>query len=473
MSAPLPSPLFVVTLPASRSLREYSIVAKNAGATHLEVVGTRSPQIFSESDSALPVIASPRGASVDWVRALEPRIVDLDFELDDRFPTEKLSPETKIIRSAHDHDHTPDLGTLQHLLARLDEAGGDFLKIATTVHRYRDVARLEEFRQRAPSALTGRLAVVAMSPATSAGVQPSDPNRALLPWRSPLVYACVDSADASAPGQWPLDRYPRGPEPALFGILGGPDLASESPRIHNARFREHGDAACYLSFPTDDLDDVWSLLRDFPIQGLSVTTPWKRAVAARVDRLDDAAEAGGACNTIVRRGHTLFGTTTDAEGIVAGYPHLRGSRTATIVGSGGVVPAVIDACRRLEIDRITVAARNEGARELLAARHSIAAAPLADLPQHPAEVIFWAIPTDEAVPELPPAGERAHAIDLRYGEKLRSLFLRRAAEVGYETMDGRPMLDAQARCQAELFREALSDEQRASAKHGRDDSARD
>ena len=66
--------------------------------------------------------------------------------------------------------------------------------------------------------------------------------------------------------------------------------------------------------------------RDF--DGLNVTMPYKEAVIPLLDRLDPAAAAIGAVNTVVNRGGVLWGYNTDFDGMRTALERLRRERAA-------------------------------------------------------------------------------------------------------------------------------------------------
>jgi 3-dehydroquinate dehydratase / shikimate dehydrogenase len=144
---------------------------------------------------------------------------------------------------------------------------------------------------------------------------------------------------------------------------------SLSPLIHNAAFRHAGLNAVYLPFrvPRGDLP---AFLHDFgriPVQGYSVTIPHKEAAAQLAAERDTTAERTQAANTLVRRGQGFTAYNTDyqaaIETLLANLPRRPDeppptlqSRTALILGAGGVARAVAHALHR-EGANVTIANR--------------------------------------------------------------------------------------------------------------------
>src|SRR5690348_9597360 len=95
----------------------------------------------------------------------------------------------------------------------------------------------------------------------------------------------------------------------LTGLIGAGILGSLSPPLHEREAGALGLDYAYRTLDTDVLHaDVAELLAralDEGYDGLNVTHPWKQAVLAHLDELDDDAAALGAVNTVViRDGHT-------------------------------------------------------------------------------------------------------------------------------------------------------------------------
>ena len=129
---------------------------------------------------------------------------------------------------------------------------------------------------------------------------------------------------------------------AIYGVVGAPVSHSLSPAMHNAGFAEAGLDAVYLPLEARDVDDFVQFAAAVPLRGVSVTAPFKEALAARVTTADPVGKQVGAINTI-RCGDTgWYGLNTDVPGFVEtllGRMRLRGVRAA-VLGAGGAARAV-------------------------------------------------------------------------------------------------------------------------------------
>ncbi len=136
----------------------------------------------------------------------------------------------------------------------------------------------------------------------------------------------------------------------IYGLLGRKLGHSWSVPIHRALGCED---YRLIELEPDRLGDF---LRREDIGGLNVTIPYKREVMAFCDVIDEAAEAIGSVNTLVRRSGKLYGYNTDIDGFLYMLRRARISLTGKkvlILGSGG---ASLTA---------QAAAKREGAREVV------------------------------------------------------------------------------------------------------------
>ena len=106
---------------------------------------------------------------------------------------------------------------------------------------------------------------------------------------------------------------------------------SLSPLMLNTAFRRETVNAVYLALQTTKVEDLVELVREIPIQGLSVTMPHKQTIMAHLEHTDPLSRPRSAPATPVLRaqGGKLYGFNTDVAGIVthaartAPYPEGR------------------------------------------------------------------------------------------------------------------------------------------------------
>ena len=463
--------MYVVTLPAGVDAAAFVERARPAGADMLEVRGDLTPQgLAFETD--LPILLSPRGAAPGWGGGRRVHAVDLE---EHEVSRDDIVADVTV-RSLHDYGRTPSEDDLVKRGRGLRSAGADVVKIATEVVRYADLVTLANVRDELRG--DGPTVVLGMG-------RRAELDRLLSPWTNHWTYACLDDDAVSAPGQLTLASYDdlrdRMTPPLVLGIVGGPQMTTWSPRIHARLLHRHGIVGCYLEFPGDDFGDVWTAIDRLGVHGVSITAPHKEAAWRAMPEVDDLGSALKTINTAVRGPRGWRGSQTDVVGLIDGYPALAKARRVTIVGAGGVVPAVIEAVRRCGTADVHVVARNterlrelrgrfggrgESRREMrsesstITKRHEdesrawtgsgdVTTSSFDGLVAAEADVLIWAVSVDVDV-ALPPAREGGGrdddqaplAIDLRYGRTTG--FMTRASAAGYRVVDGLPMLLHQA-----------------------------
>ena len=249
---------------------------------------------------------------------------------------------------------------------------------------------------------------------------------------------------------------------SLVGLIGYPLGHTISPAFQQAAFDYHSLPVDYHAWPThpDLLEYKISSLRSEEYLGSNVTVPHKERVAGLVDRLDPAAEAIGAVNTIIREDNGLSGYNTDAYGFVTSLKEMgkfnpRGKR-AVLLGAGGAARAAVFALAEEGVRSLTIANRTLERAETLAASlgsaiREIAAVPLggpgleravseADLIVNSTSVGMQggdASSTSALRAELIPAS--ALVYDMVYNPA-RTPLLEEAAEAGANCLGGLPML---------------------------------
>jgi shikimate dehydrogenase len=152
--------------------------------------------------------------------------------------------------------------------------------------------------------------------------------------------------------------------------------------MHNAAFDYLGLDWRYVPMPVDAkapevMGQAIAGLRALGLRGANVTVPHKQAVMPYVDRLEPAAQAIGAVNTlVVEPDGTLAGDNTDAAGFVS---DLREhgveleDQHVLVLGAGGSARAVVYGLARAKVARIAVANRTvETAAALVAALQPLA-----------------------------------------------------------------------------------------------------
>jgi len=228
----------------------------------------------------------------------------------------------------------------------------------------------------------------------------------------------------------------------MYGLLGEKLAHSFSPQIHAYL----GDYP-YRLFEIQP-KDVHAFLLKSEFDGINVTIPYKKTVIPYCDDLSDTAKRIGSVNTILRRADgTLIGYNTDYAGFDALLQRLGydpAGKKAVVLGSGGssvTVQAVLEAYHADPVVVISRTGRNNYHNLFLHADASLIVntTPVGMYPETgAAPVSLDSFPGCEAV------------IDIIYNPA-RTRLLLDAQVKGLPTVNGLPMLVAQAKTAAELF----------------------
>lgn len=159
---------------------------------------------------------------------------------------------------------------------------------------------------------------------------------------------------------------------ALFAILADPVVHVKAPERLNRLWADQGfdGTMVPMQVPAEDLEAVVAGLRRMRnLQGLVITMPHKRAMAALCDELGPQARGVGAVNIVHRRvDGSLVGEVIDGIGFVAGLREAGldpAGRSVYIAGAGGASSAIGSALADAGIARLTLANRTaETARRL-------------------------------------------------------------------------------------------------------------
>src|SRR5688572_747487 len=367
---------------------------------------------------------------------------------------------SRVVVSSHDFDGVPR--DVEARARDMRSYGAAVIKIAVMPRALRDTLPLRTI------ARDGDAVVVGMG---DAGV----PTRLLAArFGSRWSYA----GNGVAPGQIPAERmlsqfrfHDIGPATRIFGVVSSTAMHSFSPVMHNAAFAAAAIDAVYVPLQTTEFGDFDEFAAALGIEGVSVTIPFKGDALRAASAADDLTRQVGAANTLRTTAKGWEATNTDVAGFLApleqafGRP-LAGAR-ASVIGGGGSARAVVVALLSRGA-RVTVhTRRREQAESVTGSLVSDPASASAAVPLRRDEeagldmldIGAWPIPAgwdllvnctplgsptmrDESpVPGGPFTGELVY--DLTYGAG-ESRLLREARAAGCRTLDGLPMLVAQA-----------------------------
>ncbi len=274
-----------------------------------------------------------------------------------------------------------------------------------------------------------------------------------------------------------------------LGLIGHPLSHSVSPTLHRAALKTTGLEGDYRLYDRSavNLSEIVSELRRGELDGLNVTIPHKERVLAYVDRLEGAALALGAVNTLVRASDgCIEGHNTDLQGLVDAlrerWPNVPWSGSpATVIGAGGAARAAVMAALEVGASEVRVTNRSAQRAERLAddfqqlSLERVVARPAEDAFEGSALVLQasaigmgwasthpqWSDALEAAALGLAHVSAQAVLFDLVYTPRVTP-WISAARERGLESDDGVKMLVAQA---AASFRLWTGREPRLEAMH--------
>jgi 3-dehydroquinate dehydratase / shikimate dehydrogenase len=353
----------------------------------------------------------------------------------------------RVVISSHDFDGVPN--DLDDRVRAMRSVGAGSIKVAVFVSRLTETLQLKKI------GAAGDAVVIGMG---EAGV----PSRLLAAhYGSRWTYA----GRGVAPGQLPAETmaddfhfFRVGPETAVYGVVSTNAMHSLSPVMHNAAFEAAGIDAVYVPLRACDFEDFLSYAAAMGVAGASITIPFKLDALRAASSADGLTQTVGAANTLRRDGNVWLATNTDVYGFLTPLDAVFGTRLngarAAVLGAGGAARAVVAALRSRGA-LVTVYARR------MDQSHQLAQSLDASAGEWPPAVGSWDILVN--CTPLGGAGKRDESplpreavsgplvYDLTYAPGGASLLLRDAKAAGALTIDGLPMLVAQAERQFEWW----------------------
>ncbi|HWB32523.1 MAG TPA: shikimate dehydrogenase [Acidobacteriaceae bacterium] len=244
-----------------------------------------------------------------------------------------------LIISHHDFSATKDLDSTY---ARIERFSPDFIKIVPTAKSLYDNVTLIRFLERMADHTNiigicmGDAGIISRVLGVRAG--------------SAFTFAAATQGEETGPGQiaartlietYRIDQVDAATK--VYGVAGNPIRSSLSPIMMNTAFRRETVNAVYLALQATRVNDLVKLIHEIPVQGVSVTMPFKEEVLPYLEQTDALSARIGAVNTIRLLDGKLFGFNTDVAGIVGPLEKrlpLRGAKVL-VLGAGGAARAAV------------------------------------------------------------------------------------------------------------------------------------
>ena len=153
-------------------------------------------------------------------------------------------------------------------------------------------------------------------------------------------------------------------------VIGNPIDHSLSPKLQNWWLKENNIDAKYDKIKLEDheIKNFIQEIKEQKIAGCNVTVPFKKTVIPFLDRLSPEAEQTQSVNTITYDNGDLVGHNTDIAGFDSAIKKLDFSlkgKKVMILGAGGVVPSIIFALQKMNVQEITISNRTKEKAENL------------------------------------------------------------------------------------------------------------
>jgi shikimate dehydrogenase len=149
-----------------------------------------------------------------------------------------------------------------------------------------------------------------------------------------------------------------------FLVIGNPIDHSLSPKLHNYWIKKYKIDAVYEKklLNNDGIEGLIFNIREEKIHGINITVPFKKLVIPFLDELSVEAEISQSVNTIYKKNNKIIGDNTDIEGFKLSLERTEQeikNKKALILGAGGVVPSIIIALKKMQVEKIYLSNRTE------------------------------------------------------------------------------------------------------------------
>lgn len=231
----------------------------------------------------------------------------------------------------------------------------------------------------------------------------------------------------------------------ILAVTGNPVLHSLSPVLMNGAIKANQLEYRYLRLPASSAEEAITVFKQLEMKGMNVTAPFKQDVIPFLDHLTDNAKSAGAVNCVYYRNGLLCGDNTDITGVeicLKRYPDIISDGKMLVIGSGGAAQGVIIAGKNIGL-KITVAARNQEALQVLKERFGVEISPLSNIEHLVKEfkVIVQALPSGVKAFDPDLLNDKCLVLDANYKDSVFEPYINK---IGFKFLSGRDWLVNQA-----------------------------
>ena len=269
----------------------------------------------------------------------------VDMELESALKTKpealaRLRKSAGLMVSSHDFKATRNLDATLEKMLRIP---ADFYKIVTTATSLSDNVTMMKFLQ----AQSDKHALIGLCMGEQGIISRVLGVRA----GSAFTFGAVSAQQKTAPGQvtarelrsvYRIEQVDAATR--VYGVAGDPIEHSLSPIIMNTALRRENVNGVYLALHAKTMKDLIQCVREIPLNGISVTMPYKQAILEYLDNTDAHTAKIGACNTVVRgQDGKLYGFNTDIAGVLRPLEQRLTIEKAKVLvlGAGGAARAAV------------------------------------------------------------------------------------------------------------------------------------
>ena len=237
-----------------------------------------------------------------------------------------------------------------------------------------------------------------------------------------------------------------------FLVIGNPIEHSLSPKLHNFWFKANNIQAIYdkKKLNKDEIHNFILDIKKNKIDGINVTVPFKKEVIQYLDDLSYEAKITQSVNTIYLKDRKIKGHNTDIKGFELGIKHCKFdllNKKIFILGAGGVVPSIIFALKKMNVESIIVSNRTKKkAEDLREIFNFIKIINWGEIPEFDMIINATSLGlnnSDEINLDLSKVGSNKLFYDIIYNPS-ETKFLKNAKKLGNKTENGKMMFIYQA-----------------------------
>ena len=153
-------------------------------------------------------------------------------------------------------------------------------------------------------------------------------------------------------------------------VIGNPIEHSLSPKLHNYWIKANRIKAIYekKKLNGDEIKDLILQIKEKKVYGVNVTVPFKNKIISYLDKLTPESEITQSVNTIYLSNNHIVGHNTDIYGFEMSIKKIKYNlegKKILILGSGGVVPSIIFALKKMKVSQIILSNRTREKAEKL------------------------------------------------------------------------------------------------------------